>query len=117
MMSDDDDDDDKDCSDEFVPWVRVRFEDQGQKVERCAYKFGTRRSAYSSVYDISEVGLAPAGSTTLQVWAERPAHCVVGLVERFDAVNLCIFQRKSANFRGLVLFCIEADFCNQILIF
>ena len=39
------------------------------------------------------------------------------LVERFDAVKFCIFQRKSANFRGLVLFCIEADFCNQILIF
>ena len=39
------------------------------------------------------------------------------LVERYDAVKFGIFQRKSANFRGLVLFCIEADFCNQILIF
>ena len=42
---------------------------------------------------------------------------VPGLVQRFDAVRFGIFQRKSANFRRLVLFCIEADFCNQILIF
>ena len=28
-----------------------------------------------------------------------------------------IFERKWSNFRELVLFCIEADFCNQILIF
>ena len=27
-----------------------------------------------------------------------------------------IFQRNLSNFRGLALFCIEADFCNQILI-
>ena len=39
------------------------------------------------------------------------------LVERYDAVKFCIFQRNLSNFRGLVLFCIEADFCNQILIF
>ena len=39
------------------------------------------------------------------------------LVERFDAVKFGIFQRNLSNFRGLVLFCIEADFCNQILIF
>ena len=41
----------------------------------------------------------------------------VRLVERYDAVKFCIFQRNLSNFRGLVLFCIEADFCNQILIF
>ena len=39
------------------------------------------------------------------------------LVERYDAVKFGIFQRNLSNFRGLVLFCIEADFCNQILIF
>ena len=38
------------------------------------------------------------------------------LVERYDAVKFGIFQRNVSNFRGLVLFCIEADFCNQILI-
>ena len=40
----------------------------------------------------------------------------VGLVERYDAVKFGIFQRNLSNFKGLVLFCIEADFCNQILI-
>ena len=46
------------------------------------------------------------------------AGVVVGtLVERFDPVKFGIFQRNLSNFRGLVLFCIEADFCNQILIF
>ena len=39
------------------------------------------------------------------------------LVERFDTVKVGIFQRKSANFRGLLLVCIEADFCKQILMF
>ena len=39
------------------------------------------------------------------------------LVERYDAVKFGIFQRNLSNFRGLVLFCIEADFCDQILIF
>ena len=42
---------------------------------------------------------------------------VKALVERYDAVKFCIFQRNWSNFRGLVLFCINADFCNQILIF
>ena len=42
---------------------------------------------------------------------------VPNLVERYDAVKFGIFQRNLSNFRGLVLFCIEADFCNQILIF
>ena len=44
-------------------------------------------------------------------------HAGEALVERLDIVNFGIFLRKSANFRGLALFCIEADFCNQILIF
>ena len=39
------------------------------------------------------------------------------LVERYDAVKFGIFQRNLSNLRGLVLFCIEAEFCNQILIF
>ena len=42
---------------------------------------------------------------------------IQALVERFDAVKFGTFQRKSSNFRELVLFCIEADFCDQILIF
>ena len=44
-------------------------------------------------------------------------HAGSALVERYDAVKFGIFQRNLSNFRGLVLFCIEADFCNQILIF
>ena len=48
-------------------------------------------------------------------FAPLPAFRNQSLVERYDAVKFSIFQRKSANFRGLVLFCIEADFCNQIL--
>ena len=40
-----------------------------------------------------------------------------GLVERFDTEFNTDFSGKSPNFRGLVLFCIEADFCTQIRIF
>ena len=39
------------------------------------------------------------------------------LVERFDTEFNPDFSAKSPNFRGLVLFCIEADFCTQIRIF
>ena len=42
---------------------------------------------------------------------------ITTFVERFDTVKFGNFQRKSANFRRLALVCIEADFCNQILIF
>ena len=38
------------------------------------------------------------------------------LVERFDTEFNPDFSAKSPNFRGLVLFCIEADFCTQIRI-
>ena len=41
----------------------------------------------------------------------------VALVERYDTVSFSDFSAKLSNFRGLVLFCIEADFCDQILIF
>ena len=40
-----------------------------------------------------------------------------GLVERFDIESYSDFSAKSSNFRGLVLGCIKADFCDQILIF
>ena len=36
---------------------------------------------------------------------------------RFDTVSFSDFSAKWSNFRGLVLGCIEAKFCNQILIF
>ena len=39
------------------------------------------------------------------------------LVERYDTVSFSDFSAKLSNFRGLVLFCIEADFCVQIRIF
>ena len=38
------------------------------------------------------------------------------LVERFDIESYSDFSAKSSNFRGLVLRCIKADFCDQILI-
>ena len=38
------------------------------------------------------------------------------LVERFDTEFNHDFSAKSPNFRGLALFCIEADFCTQIRI-
>ena len=38
------------------------------------------------------------------------------LVERFNAVKSGFGWRKGSNFKGLVLFCIEAEFCNQVLI-
>ena len=41
----------------------------------------------------------------------------VTLVEKFDTEFNSDFSAKSPNFRGLVLFCIEADFCTQIRIF
>ena len=42
---------------------------------------------------------------------------VRSLVERFDIESYSDFSAKSSNFRGLVLRCIKADFCDQILIF
>ena len=39
------------------------------------------------------------------------------LVARFDIESYSDFSAKSSNFRGLVLRCIKADFCDQILIF
>ena len=41
---------------------------------------------------------------------------VWNLVERFDTELFSDFSAESSNFRGLVLFCIDADFCVQILI-
>ena len=35
---------------------------------------------------------------------------------RFDTVSFSDFSAKWSNFRGLVLGCINADFCKQILI-
>ena len=40
----------------------------------------------------------------------------LSLVERFDTELFSDFSAESSNFRGLVLFCIDADFCVQILI-
>ena len=40
----------------------------------------------------------------------------LALVERFDTEFNPDFSAKSPNFRRLVLFCIEADFCTQIRI-
>ena len=54
--------------------------------------------------------LQPAGQPAVQP-AVLPA-----LVERFDTEFNPDFSAKSPNFRGLVLFCIEADFCTQIRI-
>ena len=47
----------------------------------------------------------------------EPQPRLLVLVERYDAVQFGIFQRILSNFRGLVLFCIDADICHQIPIF
>ena len=46
----------------------------------------------------------------------RTAPAAADLVESFDTEFNTDFSAKSPNFRGLVLFCIEADFCIQIRI-
>ena len=43
-------------------------------------------------------------------------HLARGLVERFDTELFSDFSAESSNFKGLVLSCIDADFCVQILI-
>ena len=40
------------------------------------------------------------------------ADAAAGLVERFDIEPYSDFSTKWANFIGLVLFCIDAKFCN-----
>merc|ERR1711965_1079484 len=41
---------------------------------------------------------------------------VLSIVERFDTELFSDFSAESSNFKGLVLLCIDADFCVQILI-
>ena len=48
---------------------------------------------------------------------ETLSPAAVALGERFDALEVGIFQRKGSNFTGLVLLCIETDVCKQELIF
>ena len=48
--------------------------------------------------------------------AKKGGEATKNLVERFDTEFNPDFSAKSPNFRGLVLFCIEADFCTQIRI-
>ena len=50
-------------------------------------------------------------------WVSEFLPEVFRLVERFDIEPYSDFSAKLSNFRGLVLACINADFCNQILIF
>ena len=52
----------------------------------------------------------------LRVPRQVPGRAGSALVERFDTEFNPDFSAKSPNFRGLVLFCIEADFCTQIRI-
>ena len=44
-------------------------------------------------------------------------YSMVTLIERFGTELNPDFSAKCQNFGGLVLFCIEADFCTQIRIF
>ena len=41
---------------------------------------------------------------------------VCSLVERFDIEPHSDFSAKLSNFRGLVLFCIDAKFCKKIFV-
>ena len=59
----------------------------------------------------------PGSSLAAAPACPRSASATLGA--RFDRILLRIFQQISqifANLRGLYLGCIEADFCNQILI-
>ena len=48
----------------------------------------------------------------------RPVHAEaqLALLERFDVEPLSDFSAKWANFTGLVLFCIDANFCKEIFV-
>ena len=59
---------------------------------------------------------AESGGASSAAGAADPA-AVAALVERYDAVKFGIFQRNLSNFRGLVLFCIEADFATKYSFF
>ena len=51
-------------------------------------------------------------------WAIRcPVAHRQTLVKKFDTESFSDFSAKSSNFPGLVLCCINADLCDQILIF
>ena len=56
--------------------------------------------------------------TTAAGLRERPNGGGAGgtLVERFDIEPYSDFSAKLSNFRGLVLFCIDAKFCNKIFV-
>ena len=83
----------------------------------CPLKFGdlAEKSGFNSVSNLSTKGY------TARCTCSRP-RCRGGgalraLVEKFDTEFNSDFSAKSPNFRGLVLFCIKADFCDQIRIF
>ena len=46
----------------------------------------------------------------------RSSRAAWSLVERFDIEPFSDFSAKRANFIGLVLFCIDAKFCNKICV-
>ena len=87
---------------------------------RAAGTAAGRRAAAPSLGAGTAAQLWPPFPSSAAGTADQPVGRPVpkmALVERYDAVKFGIFQRNLSNFRGLVLFCIEADFCNQILTF
>ena len=78
--------------------------------------FGQAAAKKSGAQDAAKqpVAQATAADKLLEGMAAQQE---LALVERFDTELNPDFSAKSPNFRGLVLFCIEADFCTQIRIF
>ena len=73
-------------------------------------------------HDLDDFHIFRRGGTLSNLWTgvvERGGHerrAAGALVEKFDTELFSDFSAKSSNFRRLVLSCINADFCVQILI-
>ena len=60
--------------------------------------------------------LTRSGSAAGTFAPARARTAARSLVERFDIEPYSDFSAKWSNFRGLVLFCIDAKFCNKIFV-
>ena len=74
-----------------------------------------KTKATASFYKLRRIWLGGVSSQgALQRCSDRGRR--TSLVEKFDTELFSDFSAKSSNFRRLVLSCINADFCVQILI-
>ena len=82
-------------------------------VDKSIGQFVSKDSRCSKTEEVWRSGPKPRGLALSSLLREA----VSLLVEKFDIEFNSDFSAKSPNFRGLVLFCIKADFCTQIRIF